>query len=465
MFPKISIIIPVYDASKYLHQCLDSVVNQTLHDIEIICIDDGSTDNSYQILQEYAEKDSRFVILQQENKGAGAVRNKGIEIAKGEFLAFLDSDDYYADYTVLEKLYNSAKNNNILIAGAFRQHLKMNGQIINHPLHRHFFIENDCPEKIFNYNDIQYDYHYHGYIFSKQLLDNNSLTFPDYRRFQDPPFFTKAMFSAKQFLIIPIEFYVFRESERCNALFDSEKTCDLMRGLNDNLEFSSKNNLAILHYVTAKRFFGEFFFTIADNLSDIDSGIVEILFKASSLLNYKLIDKAEKLSKNEEYISVLKTMEIQNFDILPEKLKNYNNLPADDKTRLAFLARMARERIIFNNEKWHFIHENEISIAEKNNLIIEKQTLQAKLDNSEVINSELIAKNKTLSYKLTESENNNIAFQNEISNLRSQLNKVNSDVTIIQKSISYRLGLIITWIPRKIKEILSLAKIRRDKKL
>lgn len=208
-----------------------------------------------------------------------------------------------------------------------------------------------------------------------------------------------------------------------------------------------------------------FFFTIADNLSDVNSGIVEILFKASSLLNSKLIDEAEKLTENEKWISILKTMEIHNFEILPEKLNNYKKLPADERTRLAFLARMARERIIFNNEKWHFIHENEISIAEKNNLIIEKQTLQAKLDNSEVINSELIAKNKTLLYKLTESENNNIAFQNEISNLRSQLNKVNSDVAIIQKSISYKLGLILTWIPRKIKEILSLAKIRRDKKL
>lgn len=116
MLPKISIIIPVYNAEKYLHECLDSVVSQTFKDIEIICIDDGSADNSYQVLQGYADKDSRFVILQQENKGAGAARNKGIEIAKGEFLAFLDSDDYYADYTVLEKLYNSAKNNNILIA-------------------------------------------------------------------------------------------------------------------------------------------------------------------------------------------------------------------------------------------------------------------------------------------------------------------------------------------------------------
>ena len=95
MQPKISIIIPVYNTEKYLHECLNSVVSQTIKDVEIICIDDGSTDNSYQILQEYAEKDSRFVILQQENKGAGAARNKGIEIAKGEFLVFLDADDFF----------------------------------------------------------------------------------------------------------------------------------------------------------------------------------------------------------------------------------------------------------------------------------------------------------------------------------------------------------------------------------
>lgn len=426
MFPKISIIIPVYNAEKYLYDCLDSLINQTLKNTEIICIDDGSTDNSYEILCEYATKDNRFIILQQENKGAGAARNKGMEIAKGEFLAFLDADDYYSDNTALEKLYLTAINNNILIAGGFRQHLKMDGQIINHPLHRHFFID-DNNYKIFNYTDVQYDYHYHGYIFSKQLLDNNSLTFPDYRRFQDPPFFTKAMFSAKQFLIIPIEFYVFRESERCNALFDSEKTCDLMRGLNDNLEFSSKNNLAILHYVTAKRFFGEFFFTIADNLSDIDSGIVEILFKASSLLNYKLIDKAEKLSKNEEYISILKTMEIQNFDILPEKLKTYNNLPADDKTRLAFLARMARERIIFNNEKWHFIHENEILQNQINQLNKNCDSLKENI----------------------------LSLENDNYNLKNNLNNINNDVINIQKSISYKLGLLVTWFPRKIINLLN----------
>jgi len=108
--PKISVIIPVYNVEKYLKECLDSVINQTFNDIEIICIDDGSTDTSYSILEEYAKKDNRFVILKQENRGAGVARNKGIEVARGEYLYFLDSDDFI-DCTLLEKAYIKIKEN------------------------------------------------------------------------------------------------------------------------------------------------------------------------------------------------------------------------------------------------------------------------------------------------------------------------------------------------------------------
>lgn len=108
---KVSVIIPVYNVEKYLRECLDSVVNQTLEDIEIICIDDGSTDNSLNILKEYADKDSRFTILIQHNKGAGSARNKGMEIAKGEYIGFVDSDDWI-DLDYYEKLYEKAVKEN-----------------------------------------------------------------------------------------------------------------------------------------------------------------------------------------------------------------------------------------------------------------------------------------------------------------------------------------------------------------
>lgn len=114
---KVSVIIPIYNVEKYLRRCLNSIVNQTLSDIEIICINDGSTDNSLEILQEYAQKDERIVIINQQNEGVSRARNYGINIAKGEYIGFLDSDDYI-DYNFYEKLYEAAKRTNAEIACA-----------------------------------------------------------------------------------------------------------------------------------------------------------------------------------------------------------------------------------------------------------------------------------------------------------------------------------------------------------
>ncbi|MDR0723654.1 MAG: glycosyltransferase [Endomicrobium sp.] len=108
--PEISAIIPVYNTGKYLKQCLDSVCNQTFKDIEIICINDGSTDGSLDILKEYEHKDLRIkIIINQKNEGAGAARNKGIETARGQYIAFVDSDDWI-DLSYYEVLYNMAKS-------------------------------------------------------------------------------------------------------------------------------------------------------------------------------------------------------------------------------------------------------------------------------------------------------------------------------------------------------------------
>ena len=104
MTVKVSVILPVYNVEKYLKECLDSILNQTLQEIEVICVDDGSTDRSLEILREYEKKDKRVIVLTQENKGAGAARNKGLAIAKGEYLSFLDSDDFFAS-GMLEEAY------------------------------------------------------------------------------------------------------------------------------------------------------------------------------------------------------------------------------------------------------------------------------------------------------------------------------------------------------------------------
>lgn len=106
--PKISVIIPVYNVEPYLRECLDSVVNQTLRDIEIICVNDGSTDNSGAILAEYAAQDKRITIITQENRGLSAARNVGMDVAKGKYIYFIDSDDYI-DLDALEILHDRAE--------------------------------------------------------------------------------------------------------------------------------------------------------------------------------------------------------------------------------------------------------------------------------------------------------------------------------------------------------------------
>ena len=101
--PKVSVIIPVYNVEKYLRECLDSVVNQTIKDIEIICVNDGSTDGSLDILNEYCSNDDRFVIINQENQGLSVARNNGLNSASGDYIAFIDSDDYLLNNDYLEK--------------------------------------------------------------------------------------------------------------------------------------------------------------------------------------------------------------------------------------------------------------------------------------------------------------------------------------------------------------------------
>ncbi len=115
---KISIVIPVYNAEKYLRLCLDSLLNQTLDDFEIICVDDCSTDSSSDILAEYTKLDTRIrVITNEENRGQGYSRNKGIEYAQGEYIGFVDADDK-VENNYFEYLYNRAKSNNADMACA-----------------------------------------------------------------------------------------------------------------------------------------------------------------------------------------------------------------------------------------------------------------------------------------------------------------------------------------------------------
>ena len=125
--PKVSVIVPAFNVEKYISKCLLSLLNQTLKDIEIVVINDGSTDKTLEIVEKFEELDKRIRIINQENQKQGAARNRGMEIATGEYIGFVDSDDW-VDLDYFEKLYLAAKKYNSDIV-KFKESIDENGFI------------------------------------------------------------------------------------------------------------------------------------------------------------------------------------------------------------------------------------------------------------------------------------------------------------------------------------------------
>ena len=214
--PKISIIIPVYNTPEnLLRDCLDSAKNQTLEDIEIICVDDGSTNGSEKILDEYAGNDPRFKVIHQENGGLSVARNRGMELAKGEYIKFLDSDDMIYK-TAAEKSYDMAK--------------KYDADVVRYSCED---VEKGKTEKwLVNYdklefiNDPSYDifkifiykrfFTAWGGLYKNKFLKDNNLKFCESIKswFEDTCFNILCSVAASKFVFMPEKFYIYRNNDQ-----------------------------------------------------------------------------------------------------------------------------------------------------------------------------------------------------------------------------------------------------------
>ena len=180
--PKISVIIPVYNVEKYLAECLTSVVNQTFKDIEIICINDGSTDNSPKILEEFAQKDNRIKIINQENQGMSCARNAGLAVATGEYISFIDSDDYVSTdlYADLQKFLPAE----LIYFNACIFPMSEKYQALQNYIQCKFEGELPITEKIISQTNV----HIWNKIFKASIIKENNIKFPDGLYFEDFPF-------------------------------------------------------------------------------------------------------------------------------------------------------------------------------------------------------------------------------------------------------------------------------------
>lgn len=198
----ISVIVPVYNAQEYITRCLDSILSQTVSSLEIICVDDGSADNSAALIEEAARRDSRIRLIKQENLHAGEARNNGIGSANGEYIAFLDADDIYYSDRALELLLRKAWETGAdMVKGSFR-YLDENGRIFSDSFSRNSsagFSRHktvrfcDRPERFIHAADVPWN----G-LYRKAFLDEENIRFNCLPCVNDHSFYINCLLKAKK---------------------------------------------------------------------------------------------------------------------------------------------------------------------------------------------------------------------------------------------------------------------------
>jgi glycosyltransferase involved in cell wall biosynthesis len=250
----VSVIIPVYNVERYLRKCIDSVVNQSFRDLEIIIVNDGSTDKSANIIKEYKEKYPGIIKdLYKENGGLSSARNYAIENVQGEYITFLDSDDYL-DYDYIETLYNVAKQSNSDMVCGGQKKVDQEGKILarlQYPLNK-------------NPNTILRRLNISGKLYKREYVEKYNMRFAEGKTYEDDPFNLFMIFMAKNLKLVPYEGYnqLVREGSITSNKIESSKIP--YEALEYTIKYISENkqscnNYSVFEY-TVMSFFAYFIF-------------------------------------------------------------------------------------------------------------------------------------------------------------------------------------------------------------
>lgn len=255
---KVSIIVPVYNVEDYLEECLESLINQSLKEIEIICVNDGSTDNSLKILNKYKELDNRIKVISQDNQGLSASRNNGLSFATGEYVLFVDSDDWI-DLNACEYLYNKSKSKNLDVAYfLIKNYDDESKEFYDEDYFNLASLPHSFDNTVFNHRDIK-EYIFPlsvqvGQKFYKRSLIKD-LKFIEGIFFEDNPYQWEVLLSAERISVFRKHFYFYRKrkgsitSNFDEKFFDTIKVINYVEGIfkKYNLDEFYKEQLMFKH--------------------------------------------------------------------------------------------------------------------------------------------------------------------------------------------------------------------------
>ena len=231
--PLISVVVPIYNVEEYLDKCVDSIVNQTYKNLEIILVDDGSPDNSPKKCDEWAKKDKRIKAIHKENGGLSDARNAAIDIAKGEYITFIDSDDY-VEKNYVDFLYKNLIDNNADISMG-KQYVRYPNKVINTGTGNKYIVNaHDCFDKLLYSED--FDVSAWAKLYKINLFKN--VRYPKGRVFEDAATTYKLIDKSETIVLNskPIYNYIIRDNSISNNSF-SEKKMDLITSTNEMCDY------------------------------------------------------------------------------------------------------------------------------------------------------------------------------------------------------------------------------------
>lgn len=318
----ISIIVPIYNVEKYLHKCVDSLIGQTLKDIEIILVDDGSTDKSGEICDEYRLKDNRIKVIHKKNGGLSDARNAGIDIAKGDYITFLDSDDWI-ELNMYEKLYKYIKQENADIAQCSYQEV-YNEEVNNENAKEEIKIMSG-KESLYNFSGKNHGKTVVAWNKLYRIELFNDIRFPKDKYHEDEFTTYKLLYKANKIVdcSLPLVYYRQREGSIMNSKFNI-KRLDALEAFNERLEFYKEKNLKELQQITLSQILSYtnlFYIKIKD--SDIENkGEILKVLRQRIKKDYILFMKNKYVSLKQK---ILLTIFVLNKEIVYQVYKNKVN--------------------------------------------------------------------------------------------------------------------------------------------
>ena len=372
MQPKLTVVVPVYNTEKYLRKCLDSLVNQTFKDIEILCINDGSKDNSHIILNEYAKKDPRIKIFNKVNGGLSSARNMGIENARGDYITFLDSDDYVENSAYELALSRFVNDKVDLVHFSTNLVMEENGcERYNQDYFQHKFRGLvKLTSYVINYLDVCA----WNKIYKLSIINNYGIRFPEGKLYEDNPFFWSYALVCDYAYFMPerLHNYLSRKNSIMNLTMKVQKTkvnelsheYDRLLCFEEFLSFIFKWNLFYKVALTLEKYFEKVFRDEINHTSK--KNVKNILEKSTDIINKFSLNKLFPLNRLFRALSKQKYYKIEYIEFITRKQRIFGLYRSPYRTTFCLLGIKVKKRITKNkleelaidtNNKFNYLYD------------------------------------------------------------------------------------------------------------